>query len=93
MSAFTTIQMHLVDLENVACAVAISRLKQRWKQNIVHLTTGNMTREQMQSEINNDYLFGKITVEEWREKFDELSNVRLWVKEGKVKEPKETKNG
>lgn len=85
--------MHLVDLVNVVCAVAISKSKQLWKQNIVHLTTGNMTREEMQSQINNDYLFGKISVDEWREKFDELSNVRLWVKEGKVKEPKETKNG
>ena len=48
----------------------------------------------MQSQYNNDYLIGNISVEEWREKFDELSNVRLWVKEGKVKEPKkEKKNG
>lgn len=48
-----------------------------------------MTRQEMQTQLNNDYLFGKISVEEWSEKFDELSNVRLWVKDGKVKEPKE----
>jgi len=53
-----------------------------------------MTRQEMQTQLNNDYLFGKISVEEWSEKFDELSNVRLWVKDGKVKEPKEeNKNG
>ena len=50
-----------------------------------------MTRQEMQTQLNNDYLFGKISVEEWSEKFDELSNVRLWVKDGKVKEPKEEK--
>jgi len=51
-----------------------------------------MTRQEMQTQLNNDYLFGKISVEEWSEKFDELSNVRLWVKDGKVKE-EENKNG
>jgi hypothetical protein len=81
----------LEDLVNVACVDVTWRSKQQWKLNIAHLTTGDMTREQMQSQYNNDYLFGKISVEEWREKFDELSNVRLWVKEGKVKEPKEEK--
>ncbi len=48
-----------------------------------------MTREEQQRE--NDYLYIKdqITIEEWRERFDELSSNR-WTKEGKLNDEKKS---
>lgn len=45
------------------------------------------TREEEQRRINDQYVSGKITKEEWSQKFDELSSPR-WTAKGKVVEPK-----
>lgn len=45
------------------------------------------TREEEQRRIDDLYAYGKITKEEWSEKFDELSSSK-WTAKGKVIEPK-----
>jgi hypothetical protein len=43
------------------------------------------TRAQEQSYINHLCILGKISMAEWRKKFDELSDVKLWGPQGKLK--------
>jgi hypothetical protein len=43
----------------------------------------NPTRMEMQEQIDDLYVNGKITREEWSKQFDELSSNR-WTSEGKV---------
>lgn len=44
----------------------------------------NIRREDAQRKFNDRYVNGEISVEEWRKEFDELSNTRIWEKEGKI---------
>jgi hypothetical protein len=44
----------------------------------------NMTRLEAQRKSNDDYMSGKITKEEWSKQFDELSNIRIWLANGKI---------
>jgi hypothetical protein len=48
-----------------------------------------MTRQEAQMKSNDDYVFGRITKEEWSKQFDEFSDVRTWTKEGKIEKTKE----
>jgi hypothetical protein len=48
-----------------------------------------MTREEAQRKSNDDYIWGRISKEEWSKQFDEFSNIRVWVKEGKIEKTKE----
>jgi len=48
-----------------------------------------MTRKEAQMKSNDDYVFGRITKEEWSKQFDEFSDVRTWTKEGKIEKTKE----
>lgn len=51
-----------------------------------------MTRAEAQRAVNELYMHGKITREEWSERFDELSSNR-WTANGPVKlKEKETKD-
>lgn len=51
-----------------------------------------MTRAEAQRAVNELYMHGKITREEWSERFDELSSNR-WTASGPVKlKEKETKD-
>jgi len=43
-----------------------------------------MTRSEAQMKSDDKYMSGEITIEEWREEFDELSNTRIWEQKGKV---------
>jgi hypothetical protein len=43
------------------------------------------TRAQEQARLDSDALLGRITLEEWRKKTDELSDIKTWVAGGKVK--------
>lgn len=45
------------------------------------------TRAEEQRRINDLYASGKITREEWSERYDELSSLK-WTAEGKVEEEK-----
>jgi hypothetical protein len=48
-----------------------------------------MTREEAQVKLDYDYAFGKIDRDSWSEATDELSNPRLWCKEGLIITTKE----
>ncbi len=48
-----------------------------------------MTRQEAQRKSNDDYIWGRISKEEWSKQFDEFSNIRVWVKEGKIEKTKE----
>lgn len=48
-----------------------------------------MTRQDAQRKSNEDYMCGRISKEEWSEQFEELGNVRVWLKEGKIHQLKE----
>ena len=48
-----------------------------------------MTREEAQRKSNEDYMCGRITKEEWDFQFEELGNVRVWSKDGKIHQLKE----
>jgi hypothetical protein len=48
-----------------------------------------MTRQEAQRKSNEDYMCGRISKEEWSEQFEELGNVRVWNKEGKIHQLKE----
>ena len=48
-----------------------------------------MTREDAQRKSNEDYMLGRITKEEWDFQFEELGNVRVWNKDGKIHQLKE----
>jgi hypothetical protein len=48
-----------------------------------------MTREEAQRKSNEDYMLGRITKEEWDFQFEELGNVRVWNKDGKIHQLKE----
>ncbi len=43
-----------------------------------------ITRAEAQRKLNDSYMSGKITKEEWSKEFDELSNIRIWLAEGKI---------
>jgi hypothetical protein len=49
----------------------------------------DMTREEAQRKSNEDYMLGRITKEEWDFQFEELGNVRVWNKDGKIHQLKE----
>ena len=51
-----------------------------------HNQSNKMTqsREEAQRKSNDKYVNGDISVEQWREEFDELSNTRIWEQKGKV---------
>ena len=49
----------------------------------------DMTREEAQRKSNEDYINGRITKEEWDFQFEELGNVRIWNKNGKIHQLKE----
>ena len=44
----------------------------------------NMTRSEAQRKSNDKYMSGEITREEWSKEFDEMSNIRIWLAEGKI---------
>jgi hypothetical protein len=48
-----------------------------------------MTRQDAQRKSNEDYAYGRISKEEWDFQFEELGNVRIWLKEGKIHKLKE----
>jgi hypothetical protein len=48
-----------------------------------------MTREEAQRKSNEDYVSGRISKEDWSEQFEELGNVRIWSKDGKIHQLKE----
>ena len=48
-----------------------------------------MTREEAQRKSNEDYMCGRISKEEWDFQFEELGNVRIWSKDGKIHQLKE----
>jgi len=50
----------------------------------------NPTRMEMQERIDDLYVNGKITREEWSKQFDELSSNK-WTSEGKVCQPQKEK--
>jgi len=52
-----------------------------------------MTREYAQRKSNEDYAYGRISKEEWSEQFEELGNVRVWSKDGKIHQLKEEHEG
>ena len=52
-----------------------------------------MTREEAQRKANEDYAYGRITKEEWDFQFEELGNVRVWSKDGKIHKLKEEHEG
>jgi hypothetical protein len=43
------------------------------------------TRAEEQSRINEERAAGRMSREEWSRRFDELSDVRAWNAEGKIK--------
>ena len=49
----------------------------------------DMTREEAQRKSNEDYMCGRISKEEWDFQFEELGNVRVWNKDGKIHQLKE----
>ena len=49
----------------------------------------DMTREEAQRKSNEDYMHGRITKGEWDFQFEELGNVRVWNKDGKIHQLKE----
>jgi hypothetical protein len=44
----------------------------------------NMTRSEAQRKSNDKYMSGEITKEEWSKEFDDLSNVRIWLADGRI---------
>jgi hypothetical protein len=46
----------------------------------------SMTRSEAQKKSNDKYMSGKITKEEWSKEFDDLSNVRIWLTEGRIED-------
>ena len=44
----------------------------------------NPTRLEAQKKLNDQYMSGKITREEWSKEFDGLSNIRIWLANGKI---------
>jgi hypothetical protein len=48
-----------------------------------------MTRLEAQRKSNEDYVCGRISKEEWDFQFEELGNVRVWSKDGKIHQLKE----
>jgi hypothetical protein len=47
-------------------------------------TGGKMTRSEAQRKSNDKYMSGEITREEWSKEFDDLSNVRIWLADGRI---------
>ena len=47
-------------------------------------TGGKMTRAEAQRKSNDKYMSGKITRVEWSKEFDDLSNVRIWLADGRI---------
>jgi hypothetical protein len=48
-----------------------------------------MTRAEAQRKSNEDYVCGRISKDEWDFQFEELGNVRVWSKDGKIHQLKE----
>lgn len=53
-------------------------------------TGGKMTRAEAQRKSNDKYMSGEITKEQWSKEFDEMSNIRIWLAEGKVENGSES---
>ena len=53
-------------------------------------TGGKMTREEAQRKSNDKYMSGEITKEQWSKEFDEMSNIRIWLSEGKIENGSES---
>jgi len=49
-----------------------------------------MTRSEAQRKSNDKYMSGEITREEWSKEFDEMSNTRIWLSEGKIENGSES---
>lgn len=49
-----------------------------------------MTRAEAQRKSNDKYMSGEITKEQWSKEFDEMSNIRIWLAEGKVENGSES---
>jgi len=49
----------------------------------------DMTRKEAQRKSNEDYMYGRISKAEWEFQFEELGNVRIWNKDGKIHQLKE----
>ena len=45
-----------------------------------------------QQQLNLEFVDGKITLEEWRRRFDELSDPHLWTADGPIKSQKPKTN-
>ena len=43
-----------------------------------------MTRLEAQRKSNDKYMSGEITREQWSKEFDDLSNVRIWLADGRI---------
>lgn len=43
------------------------------------------TRHEEQQHVDSLFMFGKIERDEWGRRTDELSNIGLWVAEGKIR--------
>jgi hypothetical protein len=48
--------------------------------------TNKMTRAESQRKSNDKYMSGEITREEWSKEFDEMSNIRAWLAEGRIED-------
>jgi hypothetical protein len=49
-----------------------------------------MTRAEAQRKSNDKYMSGKITKEEWSKEFDEMSNIRVWLADGRIENGSES---
>ena len=47
-------------------------------------TGGKMTRSEAQRKSNDKYMSGEITRAEWSKEFDEMSNIRIWLADGRI---------
>ena len=52
--------------------------------------TTKMTRAEAQRKSNDKYMSGKITKEEWSKEFDEMSNIRVWLADGRIENGSES---
>ena len=50
----------------------------------------SMTRSEAQRKSNDKYMSGEITREQWSKEFDEMSNIRIWLSEGKIENGSES---
>ena len=53
-------------------------------------TKTKMTRLEAQRKSNDKYMSGEINKEQWSKEFDEMSNIRIWLSEGKIENGSES---